>query len=114
MNTCFLTGRPPVPVIADAAVRGSGPVESGHLAPTELSWRELAGARVPVGKLDAMRFLTLLPADAVRHRHRIGSGDRGREGPVRVPAGTVRHVSHPPGLPDIWTPSGDQFGREWP
>lgn len=61
-----MTGHPPVQVVADADIRGSGPVESGQMAPTMAGWRELAGATSPrLGTLDATRFLRLLSSDGI-------------------------------------------------
>jgi hypothetical protein len=66
VNTYFMTGHPPVRIVADGDVAGSGPVESGQLAPGITGWRELAGAASPrIGTLDQSGFLQLLPSDGI-------------------------------------------------
>jgi hypothetical protein len=66
VNTYFMTGHPPVRIVADGDVAGSGPVESGQFAPGITGWRELAGAAsARIGTLDQSGFLQLLPADGI-------------------------------------------------
>ncbi|HEY1575293.1 MAG TPA: hypothetical protein VGG05_28455 [Pseudonocardiaceae bacterium] len=115
MNSYYLTGHPPVHVIADAAVRGSGPAESGQTTPTMTGWLELASSRCPrLGTLDAVRFLHLLPDDAFATGTALVPAIVAGSDLAVFPLGLFGMYLNRPGLPDVWTPAGALFRGDHP
>jgi hypothetical protein len=110
MNSYFMAGQPPIRVIADAAVRGSGPVESGQVVPHSAGWRELADTGYPrLGTLDAARFLRLMPEDAIATGTALVPAVVAGVDLSVFPLGLFGMYLNRPGLPDLWTPSGAPF-----
>ncbi len=115
MHSYYLTGQPPVHVLADAAVRGSGPLESGQTAPTTAGWFEMANSRAPrLGTLDAARFLRLLPDDAFATGTALVPAIVAGSDLAVFPLGLFGMYLNRPGLPDIWNPAGSPLRGEHP
>lgn len=110
MNSYLMGGVPPIRVTGDAAVPGSGPVESGRPVPTSVGWRERAENTAPcLGKLHAMRFLRLLPSDVVVTGTALVPAVVAGKDLAVFPLGLFGMYINRPGLPDIWTPSGAPY-----
>ncbi|HEY3749471.1 MAG TPA: hypothetical protein VGL80_09750 [Pseudonocardiaceae bacterium] len=106
-DSYFMAGQPPTRVIADAAVRGSGPIETGRATPTSAGWRELADARsTHLGTLDAAGFLRLLPDDAIVTGTAVVPAIVAGADLAVFPLGLFGMYLNRPGMPDIWTPAG--------
>ena len=107
MTSYFMAGQPPTRVIADAAVRGSGPVEADWPTPTSAGWRELADARsTQLGTLEAAGFLRLLPDDAIATGTAVVPAIVAGADLAVFPVGLFGMYLNRPGLPDFWTPAG--------
>jgi hypothetical protein len=107
MHSYFMSGQPPIRVVADAAVRGSGPTESGRTMPTPTGWHELAGNGHPrLGTLDAAGFLRLLPDDAIVTGTAVVPAIVAGADLAVFPLGLFGMYLNRPGLPDVWSPSG--------
>lgn len=107
MHSYFITGQPPIRVVADAAVPGSGPMESGPTTPNLAGWHELAAnGRPRLGTLDAVGFLRLLPDDAIVTGTAVVPAVVAGADLAVFPLGLFGMYLSRPGLPDVWSPSG--------
>jgi hypothetical protein len=115
MRSYYLTGQPPVQVVSGAAVRGSGPVESGQTTPTIAGWFEMANSHSPrLGTLDAAQFLRLLPNDAFATGTALVPAIVAGSDLAVFPLGLFGMYLNRPGLPDIWNPAGSPMPGEHP